>query len=61
MVIPACPVPSPDEREAIQMAADVFPAFVTLEQRRIVHCCRLEVLRESPQAKRCKALIDELG
>jgi hypothetical protein len=42
------------------MAADVFPAFVTIEQRRIVYCCRIEVLRESPQAKRCEALISEM-
>jgi len=46
LAIPSCPVPSLNERAAIQMAADVFPDTATLERRRIVHCCRLEVLKE---------------
>jgi hypothetical protein len=35
--------------------------FAGLERRRIVHCCRLEVIRKSGRAGRCVELLQDLA
>lgn len=61
LIIPPCPMPSAGESQAIQQAAETIPGYADLERRRIVHCCRLEVLRESDGAATCAELIEELS
>lgn len=60
-VIPSCPQPTAAQANAVQAAADMLPELARLEQRRIVHCCRLEVVKQSDRKKLCIGLIEELG
>ena len=57
-MIPSCPQPSEVETEALQLAAITIPEFADLERRRIVHCCRLEVLKRSDDADLCREILD---
>ncbi len=61
VVIPSCPQPSPAEILALRGAVATVPDFAELERKRIVHCCRLEVVRRSDRAGRCVELLQELA
>ena len=61
LVIPSCPQPTANQAALLQDAANADAEFAGLEKRRILHCCRLEVLKDSDRAELCVELIEELS
>lgn len=59
LIIPSSPRPNEAQTVAIERCASRSPDFAALERRRIIHSCRLEILKQSVLADRCEELINQ--
>ena len=60
---PTCPIPTALQADALQVAIllDDSDYLGELEQRRVKHCCQLEVFKGTEEGDRCKLRIQDLS